>query len=447
MQGKRSDCIEAGVRRGVRTFADALPVANVLTERCPSPPSKQGSTRFTGLTTGSANKRFNSIQYTTSKTINLHFNKLRSFSVLICAVTAIAGCQDEGDESDTRAIARPQQGTLSSALVTPVHVRVQPASLADIHRQATVAGVVEPFRTATVAAETDGRVTLRSVEPGDAVEAGQVLVTLDREKALIDRNRASARVDARMTDLEQASNELHRGQDLHAREFVSEDALERLTFAQARAQSALAAARAELAGAQRVVKDTQVRAPFAGIAEQIHVHQGDYLKSGAPVATLADFSRVRIKAGVTAREAALLHGAERAEVTFDLLGAAPLSGRIHSVGRMSEAASGTYALEIWLEELTQDMRRRMREGMLVTVHLPQADSVATLTVPSVAVFRRGGAMHVFRVEDNRALLTAVRTGRTNGPSIEVLDGLTAGERVVTDGQFALRDGAPVTVTD
>ncbi|MDE0062361.1 MAG: efflux RND transporter periplasmic adaptor subunit [Gammaproteobacteria bacterium] len=336
---------------------------------------------------------------------------------------------------------------MASALVTPVHVRVRPASVADIGRQATAAGVVEAFRTATVAAETNGRVVSRSVEPGDPVRAGQVLVGLDRERALIARDQAAARVRSREVDLEQAGNELQRGRDLHARKFISEDALEDLGFAAARAQSALEAARADLAAAERVLKDTEVRAPFTGIAETVHVHEGDYLNPGTPVVTLADFSRVRIKAGVTAREAVLLRGAERAELTIDAFGAETFNGRINSLARVSDIATGTFALEIWLDSLPGDLPERLREGMLATVYLPYPNASAPLTVPSAAVFRRGGAMHVFVVNAGRALLTPVSTGRTNGPTVEVLGGLAEGDLVVTDGQFALRDGARVTVED
>ena len=356
-------------------------------------------------------------------------------------------CSPPPSEPDRDGTDRNSADPLASALITPVHVRVKPATAADIGRQATATGVLEAFRTATVAAETDGRVVSRSVEPGDPVRAGQTLVTLDNEKALIARDQAEARMRSGEVDLEQAGNELERGRDLHAREFISEDALENLGFTEARAKSALEAARADLAAAERVLADTSVRAPFDGIAERVHVHEGDYLKSGTPVVTLADFSRARVKAGVTGREAELLQGAKSAEVTLDALGATTFSGRINSLARVSDAATGTYTLEIWLEDMPGDLPDRLREGMLATVYLPYADASASLAVPSAAVFRRGGAMHVFVVNAGRALLTPVSTGRTNGPTVEVLGGLDEGDLVVTDGQFALRDGAPVTVED
>ena len=132
---------------------------------------------------------------------------------------------------------------------------------------------------------------------------------------------------------------------------------------------------------------------------------------------------------------------------LDALGAESHSGRISSLARVSDTATGTYTLEIWLEDLAENLAARLREGMLATVYLPYADATARLTVPSTAVSRRGGAMHVFVVNSGHALLRPVRTGRTNGPTVEVLTGLSEGDLVVTDGQFALRDGAPVTVKD
>lgn len=368
--------------------------------------------------------------------------------VAACLVCGAWGCDDRAAERTREDDVTAAAGdAVNSALVTPVHVRVASAGMTDLSRETTAAGVVEAFRTATVAAETRGRVTRRFVEPGDRVDAGQVLVQLDSERARIARDEAGAMMRSREIDLREAHNELRRGRDLHAREFISRDVLESLHFAQARAAAGLRAARAQLAAAERVLADVEVRAPFPGLAEHVHVHEGDYVNPGTPVATLADFGRARIRAGITAREAALLEGAGHAAVTLEALGAEPLRARINSVARVSEPATGTYALELWLTDIAEDARGGLREGMLATVHLPRGGAAARLSVPSAAVFRRGGAMHVFVVNEGNAELRAVYTGRSNGPVIEILEGLAAGDVVVTDGQFALRDGARVIVED
>ena len=367
--------------------------------------------------------------------------------VAACLIGGVYGCGDRAAGPGPQGEVTRAADAVNAALVTPVHVRVALAAMTDLSRETTAAGVVEAFRTATVAAETHGRVTLRSVEPGDRVDAGHVLVELDSERARIARDEARAMVRAREIDLREAHNELRRGRDLHARQFISRDVLENLLFAQARATAGLRAARAQLAAAERVLADVEVRAPFPGIAEHVHVHEGDYVNPGTPVATLADFSRARVRAGITAREAALLEGVGHAELTLDALGAEPVLGRINSVARVSEPATGTYALELWLEDIAEDARRGLRAGMLATVHLPHGGAAARLTVPSAAVFRRDGAMHVFVVNAGRAALRPIHTGRSNGPVIEILEGLAEGETVVTDGQFALRDGSRVIVED
>ena len=351
------------------------------------------------------------------------------------------GCNGSAAPENVAEVDPASGDRLASALSTAVHVKVAPAIFADVQQQAAVSGVAEAFRKSTVAAEVSGRVISRLVEPGDQVTKGQKLIQLDSERARIAKNEAEARVQSAEVNLAEARSELQRGENLYAREFISEGTLDTLRFAVQRAISELAAASASLAAASRALNDTTIRAPFDGIAELIHVQEGDYVNPGLPIATVADFSSIRIRAGVTAREATLLVGTETASLTLEALGAQTLTGRVHSVARIADPGAGTYAVEIWLD----DDRQLVREGMLATVYLPYASQEQHLTVPASAVFRRNGTMHAFVVTDDRAKLRPVRTGRSDAVQVEVLEGLTEGETVVTEGQFALRDGAMVHI--
>ncbi|MGI9326605.1 MAG: efflux RND transporter periplasmic adaptor subunit [Pseudomonadales bacterium] len=331
--------------------------------------------------------------------------------------------------------------SLDDSLSTPIKVRIATAATSPLDAQATVTGTVQAFRKATVAAEVSGRVVARLVEPGDLVEPGQVLVRLDNERARIAQTETKAQLSARHVDLAQAQSEYQRGVDLHAKEFISEDALDTLRFAQERASSQLAAAEAAVAAANRTRADTRIRTPFMGTAERVHVQQGDFLAPGTQVVTLTDFTKARIQAGVTAREATLLAQSKTAEVTLEALGPRRFAGDIRSISRIPDPATGTYTVEVWLDGAFAPLR----EGMVATVHMPYFTAEQRLAVPVSAVFRRNGAMHVFAVQDNEAHLRAVRTGRTDGTLIEIEDGLSEGAAVVIDGQFALRDGAAVQV--
>lgn len=366
---------------------------------------------------------------------------MQRLSLVIGLTFCAAACSPVEEQMAAGQAPQAQGQPLSTALSTPVQVRVAAVQSARLHWQASVPGVIEAFRKAVVAAEVDARVVARSVEPGDPVQAGQPLVLLDDERARIARDQAAAEVRRSEANAAQADSELIRGRDLFARQFISEDRLDALRFAVRRNRAQTVAAKAQLAAAQRALADTRVRAPFDGTAEQIHVQVGDYLKRGAAIATVADFSRARVRAGVTADEASRLAGAQTAELALDALGGRRLTGRIQSVARLSEPASGTYPVEIWVE----DPEGVLREGMVATVHVPYATVESPASVPAQAVFRRDGAMHVFVVEGQQAHLRPVRTGRTGGALIEIVDGLAADETVVIDGQFALRDGALVTI--
>jgi membrane fusion protein (multidrug efflux system) len=331
--------------------------------------------------------------------------------------------------------------SLATSLNTPIQVRIATVARSSLNAQAKVSGTVLAFRKATVAAEVSGRVIARLVEPGDLVNPGQVLVRLDSERARIAQTEAKAQRSSREVDLAQAKSEYQRGVNLHAKKFISNDALDTLRFAQQRALSQSAAAEAALASTTRALADTQIRAPFTGTAERIHVQEGDFLAPGTQVVTLTDFSKARVQAGVTAREATLLAQTKTAEITLDALGPRKFNGEIRNIGRIADPATGTYTVEVWVDGTFAPLR----EGMVATLQMPYAAAEQRLAVPVSAVFRRDGAMHVFVVQDNLAQLLPVRTGPTDGILIEIVDGLVEGATVVIDGQFALRDGATVRV--
>ena len=354
------------------------------------------------------------------------------FASLLAACGGGTGNNDKPSLEDTQATAS-----------TRVQVSVVKAKLLNIHRQTSVTGVVTAFRKATVAAEISGRVVSRLVEPGDKVTKGQKVLLLDAIKTKAAHAEALARVAARKVDLAASRSELARGKKLGSSASISKDDLESLTYAVQRAEAELQAGQAAAASAARSLADASVVAPFDASAEAVHVQEGDYVTPGVPVVTVADFSRLRIRAGVTADEAASLQINSSAALAFDVLGTTTLTGEIHSVGRIADPVTGTYAVEIWLDNKPNSP---LREGMVADIRFPIDNSEPRLAVPVAAVFRRDGRLHVFTVEDEAANIKPVTIGRRNDTLVEVLQGIEVGDNVVVEGQFALRDGVPVTVT-
>jgi RND family efflux transporter MFP subunit len=327
-----------------------------------------------------------------------------------------------------------------------MRVRVQQAVAGSAVGLAEATGVTSAFRTATVAAEVAGRVTARHVEPGQRVEAGDPLIELDGTLLRIAVQEAKADLSARRADLADARSQRARGDALRQREAMSERQHDSLGFGEQRAAAAVALAEARLRRARRALADAVVRAPFDGSVEEVAVQIGDFLTPGLPVSTLADFARVRVRAGVTAGEADTLKPGAVARISVAALGGQEREVTIQSVGKLADTRTGTYPVELWLD----NPDGRLRAGMVAQLGFPAPEGQETgPQIPRGAVVRRDGRLVVFVVEGSnelaRAVLRPVSLGRQAGDLVEVLAGVRTGERVVIDGLFALQDGTPVVV--
>jgi len=162
---------------------------------------------------------------------------------------------------------------------------------------------------------------------------------------------------------------------------------------------------------------------------------------------LVDFSRIRVFAGVTGAAAARIEAGETAQVRLAALGGAEVPARLRSVSSVANERDGTYEVELWIDAPPPGVR----DGMVASVQLESSTSRAVPLAPRAGLLRRAGKPEIFVVERDGdtevARLRRLRTGRSNGEWIEVLEGLRAGDRVVVNGQFALRDGTAVTRDD
>jgi RND family efflux transporter MFP subunit len=331
----------------------------------------------------------------------------------------------------------------SASLIEPrVRVRTTLVAPGHLDELGDATGVVEPFALARVAAETAGRVKVRHVDRGSAVEAGALLVELDTSRARIQLEQANATLAARESDRAQAERERARSEQLRARESLAAATYDRTAHQADAAAAAEDIAKIGKRAAVDALRDAKIVAPFTGTIADYHVEPGEFVGPGSPVVTLVDLSRVRLRVGVTAAEAQDLRVGDRLAVRFAELGGGPLQAELHSISPLADARAGTYAAELWLAN--PDVR--LRDGMIGHVDLHAGpDRPESLLIPRAAVQRRAGEFSVWVVADGVARAREVALGRADAGEIEVLDGLVAGEQIVVDGGFALREGVAVEV--
>ncbi|MEM7098301.1 MAG: efflux RND transporter periplasmic adaptor subunit [Pseudomonadota bacterium] len=328
-----------------------------------------------------------------------------------------------------------------------LRVEVAKAERLPVGQATQVIGQVAAFRKATVAAEAGGRVIARLAEPGTVAKQEQLLIELDSSRSTLELQRSQAMATARKVDLDHARHELARGRNLYRKKVISQDTLDDLGFAERGARAQLEAAQVAVATAKKMVTDAQVLAPFSGQIETVHVQVGDYVNPGQPVATITDFSAARIIAGVSASAVTLLTAGQMATVLFDDLGGLRVPATVTSVGRVRDVVSGTYPVEL---NITHEEAINLREGLVATVlwsDISPARGEIPLSIPASALLRNAGVISAYVVKRDTAHLKQLRIGTSDGQRVEVIEGLALNDEVVTRGQFALREGAKVQVTN
>lgn len=297
-------------------------------------------------------------------------------------------------------------------------------------------GVVEAVRQTVIAAQVPGAIVALQVKPGDSVKAGQVLARIDSHAADQNALASDATVRAARASLDVASKDFERQKQLYDKNYISQAALERAE-AQFKATQAQVAAQLAQAGAAHVEAGFHtVRAPYAGMVSEVPVSLGDMALPGRPLLTLYDPSALRVTAAVPQASAA--PGATAlARLELPALPAAQQWVKPLRVTALPAADSATHTVQVRFD---LPATPGLVPGMFARAWIPsQGANDARVYVPGKAIVRRAEltALYVINPE-GRALLRQVRLGRAAGDRVEVLSGLSAGERVALDPQAAGR---------
>jgi RND family efflux transporter MFP subunit len=297
-------------------------------------------------------------------------------------------------------------------------------------------GVVQAVRQTAVAAQVAGAVVSLDVKAGDAVKAGQVLLRLDARAAEQTAAAGAAQLQAARAVQEAAAKDFERQKQLFQNNYISQAALDRAE-AQYRATQGQASAQLAAAGAARTQSGFYVvKAPYEGVVSDVAVVLGDMAMPGRPLLTVYDPRSLRVIVAVPQSTAARWNPGRAMQV--DLPGTT--AGRITPVKAqmLPTVDAATHTLEMRLD-LPASLPG-VTPGMFARAWLPLAASAESrLFVPVRAVVPRAELTGVYVVgADGRALLRQVRLGRARDDTVEVLTGVSAGERVVLDPHAAAR---------
>lgn len=306
---------------------------------------------------------------------------------------------------------------------------VEPTPVAD---EIVTDAVVESARQTNIAAQVSGRITGLFVKAGDHVSAGQKLLAVDQRAADQQLAAVRAQAAAAQAELDVARRELERTQFLFDRKYVSQAALDR---AKARYQSAssMTAARQADAGAAAVGPSLHnITAPYAATIASVDVELGSMAMPGMPLAALFDPAALRAVATVPQSRATALRTDLPVRIELpDVPGAQHWqTASSVTVLPVTDPLSDSVKVRLALPASAGDAAR---PGMFARAHFLVGSPRPRLMVPLAAVVRRTEVTAVYVVaNDGSASLRQVRPGETRADQVEILAGLSAGERIALD---------------
>lgn len=308
-------------------------------------------------------------------------------------------------------------------------------------RSVSLDASVEAVRQTTLSAQVPGAVISLMVKAGDRVRAGQALLRLDAQTAQQGVNASAAQVEAALAQLQVASRDHERQQQLFAKQYISQAALDRSTAQLDAAQAQVRALQAQTRASQAQTSYAVISAPYAGVVSEVPVSLGDMVMPGRPLVTLYDPSALRLTAAVP--QALMAAARDPGRIEYQLGGSegAVLKSMSAELLPAVDPVSRTFTLRIPLPATARDLL----PGMYARLWIQSPDasaktSTATrMAVPASAIVRRGELIAVYVLDGSGApRLRQVRVGPQQGDQVEVLSGLEPGERIVKQAQLAAR---------
>ena len=299
-------------------------------------------------------------------------------------------------------------------------------------------GVVEAVRQTVVAAQVPGAIVALDVKVGDVVRADQVVARIDARAAEQSAVASEAQVQAARAMLEAATTEFARQKKLADMKYVSQAALERAE-AQFKTTQAQVAAQIAQAGATRTQSSFYtVRAPYGGVVSDVPVALGDMAMPGRALATIYDPAALRVTAAVAQTDIARMVAGQPIRIQFPGLPAERQWVTPIRVNVLPTADPGTHTAQIRLDLPAN--AERLPPGTFARVWLPTQDVAgARLYVPTKAIVRRAEMTGVYVIDPKgNPILRQVRLGRVLNDTVEILTGVSAGDRVAVEPQAAAR---------
>ena len=329
------------------------------------------------------------------------------------------------------AIAGLAGAATAAEAVKPAAVPVEAAKVvaAPLSEQVTAVGTLLSDEAVTVSSEIAGRLSEIHFKEGQPVEKGAPLFTLDDSVYRAQLADASAK-------LKLAEQTHKRTSQLFSNKYATAQSADETA-----SNLAVSTAAVELARVQ--LEKAHIAAPFAGIVGLRNVSVGEYISAGQALVNLEAIDPVKADFRVPEKFLSAIRVGQTIRIKVDAFPGETFEGKVYAIDPHLDVSGRS----LLVRAVIPNADKRLRPGLFARVTVLLELKEAALSVPEQAIVPQGDSQFVFKIVDGKVKLTKVVIGTRREGRVEIVEGLAAGDQVVTAGQLKIRDGTPVSVVN
>lgn len=317
--------------------------------------------------------------------------------------------------------------SLQTNLVIPVYVSI-PQYISDTTK-IEVTGRVISDNEVLIVSKTQGQILKKNKKAGDAVIKGDIIAKVEDD--IICNNLRIAK-----QNLAKAKKDLDRYRSLYEANVVAKTEVESVEILKRAAESSVIELKEQL-------KNTIIVAPISGILEKDFFELGTHVTFGSPIGEIVNPKKLKLHTTVSSSNFILLNKNIPIVFKTDVYPDKSFNGIIDLIGSKSDN-SMVYDVEI---SFSSDYSDLLKPGMyaFIEINIPRQENTKILSIERNCIVGSLKNPKVYVIHDEKAYLTEIITGKVIGDRIEVINGLTSEDKVVSNGQINLSNGISVTI--
>lgn len=322
----------------------------------------------------------------------------------------------------------------------PLAVDTLIVSKGDKDMGVTMTGTIEGSTSSIISSPVSGKVVELYVEDGQTVSEGQPLFLLDTvelDNAVTAANNALRQAQAKYNQVE---TNFHRYETLVKQGVISQQQMDSARTDLIAAQTEVDIAQANVNTAVKRVDDSTVRSPSNGIVANRNLTVGQNLSAGVQVMTVESIGTVNAVVQIPQKWMSDISVGTAVNVTVDTFPDKLFTGTVSVINPVAGVENRMFRVKISVP----NSEGLIKPGMFINAKLDGGTPVKAILIPKTAVVQEKGLSYVYVVNGTTAKRISVEVGELQGDMLEIVNGISEGERLITNQLDRLQDKSPIT---